>query len=108
MGLRIRMKKHNATPVLQLSGNAVGEDVRKISEKISGLAEGDWSTVVIDISNLDSVDSNGLGVFVFSWKLLESKGKRLLFLNPNGFVKDLFEGSNLHKVFTIIDSLEGL
>jgi anti-sigma B factor antagonist len=108
MGLRIKMKKHNGVPVMLLSGAAVGEDVRKVSEKINRLAEGDSSTVVIDLSDLDSVDSNGLGMFVFSWKLLDSQQKKLLFLNPTGFVKNLFEGSNLHKVFTIIDTLEGL
>lgn len=108
MSLKIKMRKHNDLPVLQLSGSAVGEDVRKISEKISSLADGDWTTVIMDISDLESVDSNGLGAFVFSWKLLESKSKKLLFVNPNGFIRDLLTGSNLHRVFTIVDSMEGL
>jgi anti-anti-sigma factor len=95
-------------PVLQLSGSAVGEDVRKISEKISELADGNAATVIMDIADLESVDSNGLGAFVFSWKLLDSRDKKLLFVNPNSFIKDLLEGANLHKVFTIMDSMEGL
>ena len=98
MRLKIRMKKHNATPVLQLEGNATGEDVRKISQRMSILSEGDFSTVVIDLSELETVDSNGLGVFVFSWKLLQSKSKRLLFFDPRGFVKELFEGAAFDKV----------
>ena len=72
MGLRIKLRKHNNMPVLQLSGSAVGEDVRKISEKISELADGNAATVIMDIADLESVDSNGLGAFVFSWKLLDS------------------------------------
>jgi len=108
MGLRIKLRKHNNMPVLQLSGSAVGEDVRKISEKISELADGDAPTVIMDIADLESVDSNGLGAFVFSWKLLDSKHKKLLFVNPTAFIKDLLEGANLHKVFTIVDSMEEL
>jgi anti-sigma B factor antagonist len=108
MGVRIKLRKHNGIPVLQVSGDLVGEEVRKVSEKITKLAEGDAVTVVVDVSELNSVDSHGLGMFVFSWKLLDSQDKKLLFLNPSEYIKNLFEGSNLHKVFTIIDSLEGL
>jgi anti-anti-sigma factor len=108
MGLKIKVKKHNGAPVLQLDGRAVGEDVRKISERISDLADGDAPSVVIDLSELESVDSNGLGAFIFSWKLLKSKNKRLLFLDPRGFVKELFEGVGLDKALPFIDSLEAL
>ena len=108
MGLKIRIKKHGRTPVLLLGGKAVGEYVRRISEKISDLAEGDSQTIVIDLSALDCADSNGLGAFVYSWKLVRSKDKKLLFLDPLGLVKNLFEESGLDKVFTIIASLDGV
>jgi anti-anti-sigma factor len=102
------MKKRNGTPVLLLEGNATGEDVRKISQRMSILSEGDVSTVAIDLSELETLDSNGLGAFVFSWKLLQSKNKRLLFFDPRGFVKELFEGAGFDKALPIIDSLEAL
>jgi anti-sigma B factor antagonist len=86
----------------------VGEDVQKISEKVSSLAEGDGPTLVIDLSDLELADSSGLGAFVFSWKLVQSKNKRLLFMNPRGPVKELLGESGLDKVFTIVDSLDGL
>jgi|WetSurMetagenome_2_1015567.scaffolds.fasta_scaffold00479_14 anti-sigma B factor antagonist len=108
MRLKIRMKKQNGTPVIRLEGNAVGEDARKISERIAILSESDAPKMVLDLSDLEMVDSNGLGVFVYSFKLLKSKNKQLLFLDPRGFVKELFEGAGLDKALPFIDSLEAL
>jgi anti-anti-sigma factor len=106
MSLRLRMRKHHDVPIIALSGDAVGQDVSKVAEKINDLAEGGTTTIVIDCSELTAVDSHGLGMLIFSYKLMDSQKRRLLFLNPSEFVKDLFENSNLDRVFTIIGSLE--
>jgi anti-sigma B factor antagonist len=108
MGLKIRLRRHKNIPILKIVGDVVGESVRKIPEKIQSLLERDTNTVIIDLSDISSMDSNGLGMFVYSWKQLDSQKKKLLFLNPNDYVRTLFEGSNLHRIFTIIDSLEAL
>jgi anti-anti-sigma factor len=108
MSLRLRMRKHNDVPILALSGDAVGQDVTKVGEKINALIKGGATTIAIDCSELDAVDSHGLGMFVFSWKIMDAQKRRLVFMNPSEFVKNLFEGSNLHRVFTIVDSTEGL
>jgi anti-anti-sigma factor len=106
MSLRLRMRKHNDVPILVLSGDAVGQDVSKVAEKINDLVDGGNTTITIDCSELNAVDSHGLGMFIFSWKLMDSQKRRLLFMNPSEFVKNLFESSNLNKVFTIIGSVE--
>jgi anti-sigma B factor antagonist len=108
MSLKLRMRKHNDIPILALSGDAVGQGVSKVAEKINDLIESGNTTIVIDCSELNAVDSHGLGMFVFSWKLMDSQKRRLVFMNPSEFVKNLFEGSNLQRVFTIIDSIEAL
>jgi anti-anti-sigma factor len=102
------MRKHNDVPILVLSGDAVGQEVSKVAEKINDLVETGITTIAIDCSELNSVDSHGLGMFIFSWKLMDSQKRRLLFMNPSEFVKTLFESSNLDKVFTIVGSVEDL
>jgi anti-anti-sigma factor len=108
MSLKLRMRKHNDIPILVLSGEAVGQDVSKVAEKINDLVESGNTTIAIDCSELSTVDSHGLGMFIFSWKLMDSQKRRLLFMNPSAFVKNLFESSNLDKVFTVIGSVEEL
>jgi anti-sigma B factor antagonist len=108
MGLKIKTKKHNAVPVVEVIGEAVGQDVMKISKKLeSYLSDGD-PVVVVDLSETTVVDSYGLGVFVFSWKQFAVQNRQLVFYNPQGYVRDLFEGTNLDKVIKITDSMDGL
>jgi anti-sigma B factor antagonist len=106
--MKIKVKKNKNIPVIKIYGDVIGEDVRKISEKITSFIDSDITTIIIDLTEVNVIDSNGLGMFVFTWKLFNSQSKKMLFYNPNGFVKNLFESSNLNKVFTITNTLEGL
>ncbi len=108
MGLKIKVKKHGAIPVLHISGDAVGREVVKISKKIDSYLKTTDPVVAIDLSETVVVDSYGLGVFVFSWKQFASQGRKLVFVNPQGFIRNLFDGTNLTKVINIVDSLEAL
>ncbi len=108
MSLKLKMKKHNDIPILVLSGDAVGQDVSKVAEKIESLIKSGAMKIAIDCEELDSIDSHGLGMFVFSWKLMEAQKRKLVFLSPSEFIRNLFEGANLHRVFTIVASVEEL
>jgi anti-anti-sigma factor len=108
MSLKIKMKKHGIIPVIQIEGDAVGREVMKISKKLESYLKTDDATIAVDLSETFVIDSYGLGIFVFSWKQFLSQGRKLVFINPQGFIKDLFEGTNLSKVITIVDSIEAL
>jgi len=51
MNLKLKMKKHNDIPILVLSGNAVGQDVCKVAEKIESLIKSGTKTIAIDCEN---------------------------------------------------------
>jgi anti-anti-sigma factor len=108
MGMKIKIKKHGEIPVIQIEGDAIGREVVKISKKLESYLKTQEPVIAIDLSETDSIDSYGLGVFVFSWKQLSSQNRKLVFVNPQGFIKNLFVGTNLTKVFTIVESLEAL
>jgi anti-sigma B factor antagonist len=108
MGLKIKTKKHGDIPVVEIIGEAVGQDVVKISKKLESYLTENALKVIVDLSETTVVDSYGLGVFVFSWKQFDSRDRQLVFYNPQGYVRELFEGTNLDKVLKITDSLEGL
>jgi anti-anti-sigma factor len=108
MALKIKIKKHNDVPVVQIIGEAVGQDVVKISKKLEPFLTSSEPVIAIDLSETTVVDSYGLGVFVFSWKQFAGLNRQLIFVNPQGFVRDLFEGTNLDKVLKISGSIESL
>jgi len=64
--------------------------------------------VVVDLSETTFIDSHGLGVFVYSWRLLETEQRSLVFVKPQGFIMTMFQSTNLDRVFKIVDSIEDL
>jgi anti-anti-sigma factor len=108
MTIKIKMKKHRDIPVLHVEGQVVGRDVGKLSKKIDDFLQGSEQKVAVDLSETDVIDSYGLGVLIFSWKQFTAKGKKLVFVSPEGFARNLFEGTNLTKVISMVDSIEEL
>jgi len=108
MGLKIKTKKHGDIPVIQIEGEAVGRDVVKISKKLDSYLKTEDPVIAVDLSETYVIDSYGLGVLVFSWKQFASQKRQLVFVNPQEFVKNLFDGTNLTRIINIVDSLEAL
>jgi anti-anti-sigma factor len=108
MSLKIKVKKHGDIPVIGIEGEAVGREVVKISKKLDSYLKTTDPVIAVDLSETEIIDSYGLGVLVFSWKQFASQKRQLVFVNPQGFVKNLFDGTNLTKIINIVDSLEAL
>jgi anti-anti-sigma factor len=108
MGVKIKMKKHGDIPVIHVEGEVVGKDVVKLSKKLDDFLTTDDPAVAVDLSETEVIDSYGLGVLIFSWKQFTSRSKKLVFVSPQGFARNLFEGTNLTKVISMVDSVEEL
>ncbi|HEX7510278.1 MAG TPA: anti-sigma factor antagonist [Chitinivibrionales bacterium] len=108
MSLRIKIKNHGNVPVLRLEGEVVGQEVAKISKKLDAFLKTDDPVIAVDLSAATIIDSYGLGVFVFTWKQIASQNRQLVFVNPQGFIRNLFDGTNLTKVIRVVGSLEEL
>lgn len=108
MSLKLKTKKTGDSSVLAISGDITGENVGKISAKLESLKHSSAGTIAIDLSQTTFIDSHGLGVFVFFHRRLSEENRRFYILRPSSFITDLFSGSNLDKIFQIIDSEEKL
>jgi anti-anti-sigma factor len=100
------MKKHNTIPVIKLIGDVAAQNIHTLSKKLESLIEGKHPTIVIDLNETKYIDSHGLGVFVYSWKMMEKNNNKLIFLNSQEFIRNMFEGTNLNQILTIVDNLE--
>ncbi len=106
MSAKLKVKKHNNIPVLKITGQLEPPDINSLSKKLDSLARGKHLKVVVDLSETTYIDSHGLGVFVYAWKTMETNNHELIFLNPQGIIKNIFEGANLHQIMRVIDTLE--
>lgn len=108
MSCKIKVKKYNHIPILKISGELGAEDIATLSKKLESLAKGKHRTTVVDLSETNYIDSHGLGVFVYIWKMMEKNNHELVFLNPQGFIRNMFEGTHLSQILKVIDNLEEL
>ena len=106
MNFKIKMKKHNNIPIIKLIGEVAAQNIHALSKKLESLIDGNHPIIVVDLNETRYIDSHGLGVFVYSWKMMKNKNKRLVFLNSQEFIRNMFEGTNLHQILTIVDDLE--
>lgn len=66
----------------------------------------DKNIIVLDFSENDYMDSSGIGVIVNIYKLSKSKGKEMIMVSLKDSIKNLFEMTNLTKIFSIYDNID--
>lgn len=63
--------------------------------------EGDDKDMVIDIKDLDYLDSTGLGLFMKIYKIAKEKDKTVSIINPKENILKLFKITDLTDVFNM-------
>ncbi len=110
MGITIKSKKINNLPVLVINGRLINVDSEKFQKKLEQFCKKNNRTAVVDISEVNFIDSFGLGTLVQHHTQLQKSGGKLYILNtktdPNTYIQRLFEMTGLKKVFHLIESLE--
>ncbi len=108
MTFKLKMKKYKSIPVVKIIGDMASQNITILSKKLEALSQSNHDIIVVDLNETTYIDSHGLGVMVYAWKMMEKKNKRLIFLNSQEFLRSMFEGTNLDQVLTIVDDLEKL
>lgn len=84
-----------------LTGSIYSEEARQIQEKTLRFIEHGHRTFSFDLSEVDYIDSTGLGVFVSINKQALKKGGSMKISGTQGMVKEIFEMTRLSKVLGI-------
>jgi anti-sigma B factor antagonist len=91
---------------IHVSGSIDINESHDLWALMNTMIEGGVRKVIIDMANLDFIDSSGIGVFVNSTKLLRTKCGDLIFLNVANEIKKIFKVVNLQD-FIKVYNLEG-
>jgi anti-sigma B factor antagonist len=92
--------------VVKLIGTMDAEENKKFDAVWDGLLEKGSKSFVLDLSELDYINSAGLVSFVRNGKHALEKGGTIHICGIKGLVKELFEMTQLIKVFPVFDSTE--
>jgi len=101
MSLDIRESTREGVTVLTMKGRlAVGES-NVLRQKITDVSAAGAKNVVLDLSQLDYIDSTGLGIMVICYTSLKKQGGAMKLVNLNKRNVELLLLTKLHTVFEV-------
>jgi anti-sigma B factor antagonist len=90
--------------ILDLSGRIVlGEGSPGLGDLLRKLASSGNKKILLNLGNVNYIDSSGLGELVGAFTSLRSEGGELKLVNLTKRVRDLLQITNLYTVFDIAD-----
>ena len=104
MSLEIIQREREGVTLLDLHGRiTMGEEVSKFRETIQTLAKGAGPKVILNMQNVDYIDSTGLGAAVMSATSLGKAGGTVKLLNLNRRNVELLVATKLTTIFEIFN-----
>jgi anti-sigma B factor antagonist len=95
-------RQFGAITVVDLRGRIdLGEASLTLRRTIRDLVERGRSKIVLNLLQVDSIDSAGVGELAGAYVPVKSKGGELKFLNPTKKVHDMLKITQLDKVFEV-------
>jgi anti-sigma B factor antagonist len=106
MDFKTRVRKVKGIPVLEISGEFAGDNAGKTAALLEEMRASTEKNIAVDLQRMTFIDSVGLGVFVYCWRLLEKDHRDMYFIKPQGFVLNMFQNTSLDRIFKVVDRLE--
>jgi len=95
--------------ILGAAGDLVASTAEEFKSQISKLADKNFVNILLDMSNVNFMDSSGLGSCIAAHKLLDGKNGIIVFAQPNDSVSKIFRITRADQKLNIVSSkLEGI
>lgn len=108
--MQTKREVERGSTVLHVSGQiTLGESAKRFAGELQEVLDQTTGGVVIDLADIDYVDSTGIGELVGYLQKFTRSGRRLALLNPHQRIEALLKLTRLDAVFPIFrDRLEAL
>src|SRR5262245_21521973 len=104
MALQINQREKEEIVILDVDGRlVVGEECSQIRERIQALAAAGRNRVILNLQEVDYIDSTGLGALVICFTTLKKAGGALKLLNLTKRNIELLVLTKLTTVFEIFN-----
>ncbi|MBB6674207.1 MULTISPECIES: anti-sigma F factor antagonist [Cohnella] len=105
MGLQVELEQHRNVLVVRLKGELDHHTADIVRFKMEdAILRGRCDHVVLSLKELQFMDSSGLGVVLGRYKLVKSRGGKMVVCDAHASVKRLFELSGLYKILSFYDT----
>ncbi len=106
MGLISKQEINSKTYVIVPGEEIEVFNASELKDEIMKLIESGYLKIVMDLRNVEYMDSSGLGVIVSTLKKIKTVNGKLIISSPRSSIKQIFELTSLDKVFNVYETLE--
>lgn len=104
--MKLSTTKQDSLTVVVLEESRLDASIApEFKQQMEQIINGDNTQLILDISQLNFMDSSSLGAMVGVLKTLGNHGKMVV-VGASGVVLDLFKLTRMDKVFTLEETLE--
>ena len=104
--MTIKLKKNDNIYVIELDGELDLYNAYKVKTLYAKMAEKGINSIILDLENLDYLDSSGLGSMIYIFSDLKKHDGKMSLYHLNGAPKNLIQMTRLDKLFLIADTIE--
>jgi anti-anti-sigma factor len=99
--MRLQTYRSNDKFEAEISDKLTSSDLSNFRELLSEIKQSTCKAIVLDLGNLDWIDSAGLGMLILAKELAQKEEMELIVRSPRGHVKSLLELGRFERIFNI-------
>ncbi len=100
-GPLVHLERADSESIVHLHGDIDLFNAAQLRACIDDLAEGGEKRVVVDMAELEFIDSSGLGALIAGMRRLRGVGGEVVLRSPRGTAAQLLEVTGLMQVLTV-------
>lgn len=104
MSVKLNTRQVGDVTVLDAAGRiTLGEGTSTLRDAIKGIVDGGSKKVLLNLGEVNYIDSSGIGELVSAFTTVTNQGGQLKLLNLNKRIQDLLQITKLYTVFEVHD-----
>lgn len=106
--MEVNIRDHGEHKILGINGEVDLYNVGELKKTLFSVTEGAIQSVVVDMKNVNYMDSSGIGALVAGQKKMRAHGGRFALMNIHEDVLNILKLATLDKFFKIYESEDEL
>lgn len=101
--MKINSKLYNNILYVSFNGELDEYNAKQAKETLDDMFEGnDFNQIVIDLSELEFMDSTGIGMLIGRYKKMKGENKNIYICNPSKHIDRIFKMTGLYEIMPLI------
>lgn len=97
--MQIKSKVYNSTLYVMITGELDEHTALYTRNKLDEMfLQKDFHQIIIDLSELDFMDSTGIGVLIGRYKKMKDRGISIFICNPSSHAEKIFKMTGLYDI----------